>query len=381
MPAFFAYGACAILVFTAWLVLRDGRQHLRARLLAAAAIGSVAMLLDQPPTAMLLGHWRHLLWPLAIPVSGLTWWFIQSMFDDDYRIDRWQWLGMLTLSVFPALYSLQALGLPLRWLAHTDLGLIPPLAMLAHVVWLALSGMRDDLVAPRRRARSVVTMLVAATLAVSLLSEVLADRSIAAALRSMSFFVAAWLALGWVATLSDTALGFESMPETRAHAPAKMPDTSAHAPAKTSAIDPRERIFLDRLEAAMREDRVYLEPELSVGGLGRRLGLPEHQLRALINNVLGYRNFSSFLARARIDHAKAALSDPALARRPVLSIALDSGFASLATFNRAFKSLEGQTPTEFRHDALDQRQTHPLVPDGDNAQDKRHEIEVDTGRN
>jgi AraC-like DNA-binding protein len=36
----------------------------------------------------------------------------------------------------------------------------------------------------------------------------------------------------------------------------------------------------------------------------------------------------------------------------ILSIAMDAGFASLATFNRAFKVQEGTTPTEFRRQAL-----------------------------
>jgi len=349
MSVFFAYGGCAILLFTAWLALRDSGRHLRARLIAATALGSSSMLLlGLPPSNALPSDWQPLLWPLAIPVSGLTWWSLQSFFDDEYRIDRWQWLGMLVLSIFPALYALQAQGLPLAWLNRTDLGMIPPLAMLAHVVWLALSGRQDDLVAPRRRARNVVVLLIAAVLAVSLMSELFADRALAFLLRSTSFFFAAWLALNWVAGVRDTALRFESTPAHR-------PDPTA----EKTGIDPRDRIHLERLDTAMRQDRVYLDPDLSVGGLAKRLGLPEHQLRTLINTVLGHRNFSSFLARARIDHAKAALADPALVRRPILSIALDSGFASLATFNRAFKSLEDRTPTDFRREALSQRPAPP----------------------
>ena len=33
---------------------------------------------------------------------------------------------------------------------------------------------------------------------------------------------------------------------------------------------------------------------------------------------------------------------------PILTIALDAGFASLGPFNRAFKAETGLTPTEYR---------------------------------
>jgi AraC-like DNA-binding protein len=38
---------------------------------------------------------------------------------------------------------------------------------------------------------------------------------------------------------------------------------------------------------------------------------------------------------------------------------MDSGFASLATFNRVFRALEGVTPTEYRKKALENAQTAP----------------------
>ena len=51
--------------------------------------------------------------------------------------------------------------------------------------------------------------------------------------------------------------------------------------------------------------------------------------------------------------AKAALASPEQARIPILTIAMDVGYASLATFNRAFKSEEGITPSAYRADALE----------------------------
>jgi AraC-like DNA-binding protein len=79
--------------------------------------------------------------------------------------------------------------------------------------------------------------------------------------------------------------------------------------------------------------------------------MPEYRLRPLINDELGHRNFNAFLNRYRLDEAKAALVDPGQSGVPVLTIALDAGFQSLAPFNRAFKVDTGLTPTEFRRRA------------------------------
>lgn len=112
-----------------------------------------------------------------------------------------------------------------------------------------------------------------------------------------------------------------------------------------------DRACLRRLEHLMTAERAYRQEGLSIGQLAVRLGMPEHRLRRLIREGLGQRNFNAFLNRYRIDEAKAALADPGQAGVPVLTIALDAGFQSLAPFNRAFKADTGLTPTEFRRSA------------------------------
>ena len=76
--------------------------------------------------------------------------------------------------------------------------------------------------------------------------------------------------------------------------------------------------------------------------------MPEHLLRKLINQGLGYRNFSDFLNHYRIEDAASRLADPSQAHLPILTIALDAGYASLAPFNRAFKEKMEQTPSDYR---------------------------------
>jgi len=92
----------------------------------------------------------------------------------------------------------------------------------------------------------------------------------------------------------------------------------------------------------------YREPGLTIASLAAHLDTPEHRLRALINQRLGYRNFSAFLNHYRIAEAKELLVDRNKIDLPVLTIAMDLGYNSLPTFNRAFRSVTGTTPSDFR---------------------------------
>ena len=68
---------------------------------------------------------------------------------------------------------------------------------------------------------------------------------------------------------------------------------------------------------------------------------------------MGYRNYTAFLNHYRIKAVKASLSDAQKSRIPVLTLAIEAGFSSLAPFNRAFKDSEGITPTKYRRQQLE----------------------------
>lgn len=125
----------------------------------------------------------------------------------------------------------------------------------------------------------------------------------------------------------------------------------ASEPVSHAGVSASEQASLHRLDHVMTIERAYRREGLTIGTLAVRLGIPEHRLRGLINDGLGHRNFNAFLNRYRIEEAKTALADPGQIDVPVLTIALDSGFQSLAPFNRAFKADTGLTPTEFRRRA------------------------------
>jgi len=291
----------------------------------------------------------HVARALSIPAVGLCWWFAWSLLDDRFRIGGLQWFGLIAASVFPTYYFLHSLGAAGQpWPKFIlDFGSVPPLALCVHMLWMAIAGFRDDLLAGRRRFRLWIVALFAVAVVASLLAEEVENVAVGNVVRASFAFCAALLGLFWLVRLSPEAFAFEPTLVDVSKAPLE------------HAIDPRDQVALGRLNAAMETDRAFLDPDLSVGSLAKWVGVPEHQLRALINRGLGHRNFSSYVTALRVAHAKAALADPEKARLQILRISMDSGFASLATFNRVFRALEGVTPTEYRKKTLENAQTAP----------------------
>jgi len=261
------------------------------------------------------------------------------LFDDEFR------LGSLELSIglaYLAMWLPNASDLAnAEPLSHVLLGygrMAISLSVAAHVVFVALQGRRTDLVEKRRklRVRVLFALAVISVFMLDLLYEVyfgLYDVPVVANIILLMFYltIIIW-AFFWLTKFNLSALTFE--------APA--------APQSSPALTPKEEISHSRLIAIVETEKAYLDPELSIGVLAARMKTPEHQVRVLINKSMGYRNFRAFLNHYKMMDVKAALSDKEQVATPILTIALDNGFGSLAAFNRAFKADTGQTPSAYR---------------------------------
>lgn len=90
----------------------------------------------------------------------------------------------------------------------------------------------------------------------------------------------------------------------------------------------------------------WREPDLTLAELARRLGTNTSYLSRAVNEGLGM-NFNAFVNRMRADEvARGMLADRHA--RDLLTLALDAGFSSKATFNRAFRSAYRVAPSQFR---------------------------------
>ena len=99
------------------------------------------------------------------------------------------------------------------------------------------------------------------------------------------------------------------------------------------------------MEQRTREAGWWREPDLALPGLARRLGTNTGRVSRAINLGLGM-NFSAFVNGLRAEGVAGVLED-----RPdadLLDLAFDMGFASKASFNRAFRARFGMAPSHYR---------------------------------
>jgi AraC-like DNA-binding protein len=72
------------------------------------------------------------------------------------------------------------------------------------------------------------------------------------------------------------------------------------------------------------------------------------QKTSSVINQYAKRNFNDFINYYRIQDAKKMLSSTESKKFTISSIAFDTGFSSLSSFNSAFKKFEGKTPSSYR---------------------------------
>ncbi|HEX8385921.1 MAG TPA: AraC family transcriptional regulator [Rubricoccaceae bacterium] len=139
--------------------------------------------------------------------------------------------------------------------------------------------------------------------------------------------------------------------------PARWMPPSAAPPAVPAPRVATYGLVADALAAEARRVRAYVEaeqpyrnPDLTLCLLADALGLSDKVLSYVLNEGMGTA-YAPYVNGLRVEEARRALADPALAHRTVLSVGLDAGFSSKATFNRAFKAATGRTPSSVRRDA------------------------------
>ncbi len=101
-----------------------------------------------------------------------------------------------------------------------------------------------------------------------------------------------------------------------------------------------------RLQQFMQSEKPYLDADLTLSDLAERLRTNTSTLSRVINTGLG-QNFNDFINTYRVRAFIEEVRQGRHLQQTLLSIALDCGFNSKATFNRSFRKLEGKSPREF----------------------------------
>jgi AraC-like DNA-binding protein len=320
--------AASQLVLVAALLLRD---HRRSRVTAASSLlvacvvcylALPALLQPAVPAAL-----QQLARTGALAVPFALWLAARLYFDDVFQP------GLAHVAVLLGLLAVRALVLP--WpVAAAGIAM----AVVVDALRRILAGAGSDLLVSRLRLRYVIVLGTGLYAALVLVAEATVARgSRVEGVLSAANDVGLFLLVG---AISLMVLRVE-------------PDLIRGA--KPQVSEEATSLLQKRLERLIDEEEVFKTDGLTIGALAERLGEHEYKVRRLINSHLGFRNFGAFLNHYRIREARKVLADPGQRQLGVAEIAYRYGYSSLGPFNRAFREIVGQTPTEYRKAALERQ--------------------------
>lgn len=115
-----------------------------------------------------------------------------------------------------------------------------------------------------------------------------------------------------------------------------------------SSLSYRESVRqVGQLDSLMKSEKLFLNPDLTLSKTSARLEISTKQLSQAINQVHNI-NYSQYVANFRVEEAKRLLHLKEYANYKISTIAYDSGFNSISSFNSTFKKLTKTTAIEYR---------------------------------
>ena len=110
-------------------------------------------------------------------------------------------------------------------------------------------------------------------------------------------------------------------------------------------------ILFNQIAQLIVSNKLYLESNISLSSISKLVQINNQKTSEVINQY-AKQNFNDYINNYRIQEAKKMLSDEGNINYTISSIAYDSGFSSLSSFNSAFKKFEGTTPSSYRKNTM-----------------------------
>lgn len=146
----------------------------------------------------------------------------------------------------------------------------------------------------------------------------------------------------WLPTVSSAlsllSLGVLSL----THAIESQPDDGADECDAPAFDSERDRAIVEKLDDYVLRQKPYLDPDLTLSRLARKLVIPAKQLSGAINRVAG-ENVSRYINQHRIEEACRKLQQG----QSVTSAMFESGFNTKSNFNREFQRVKGMSPKQW----------------------------------
>lgn len=102
----------------------------------------------------------------------------------------------------------------------------------------------------------------------------------------------------------------------------------------------------NRLQRHMVSQKAYLSQNLSLNDLSAALRINKVELSQVINQHLG-KGFADWVNEYRVEEFISRVESDQYLHLTFMGIAMESGFNTKATFNKAFKKIKGSTPSSY----------------------------------
>jgi len=280
----------------------------------------------------------YLLLPFAVLQSGASFWFwlfAVSQGRENFQPGWKHWLllaGKILLTIIwgsPYRTLLLPIDPQQDFIWRALLPAVLTLAFVIAAVWASGNHMEDELVENRLIIRRITVFWGAGTI-VTVMGLFLVFRG--PFLSEIGDWIASILAISVCLNIHIWLI--------------RSNDSVVDSTVRTFIDSPEMRLIARNIQEFIKKDDFYCTEGLTISQLSSMMQEKEYKVRRAINGILGYRNFNVFLNQYRVDAAKKRLVDePNL---PVIRLAMDLGYRSLAVFNKAFKETTGRTPTDFR---------------------------------
>lgn len=280
----------------------------------------------------------YLLLPFAVLQSGASFWFwlfAIGQGKESFKPGWKHWLllpsKILLTIAWGSPYRPLFLPIPIEqdfvWRAF--LPAVLTMGFVLAAIWASASHMEDELVENRLILRRMTVFWGAGTIVVAMGLILLFRGPVLSEIG------------GWIASI--LAVGICVHIHFWLH---KSNFAATESTTRNFVEDPDLKQIARNIQVFMLKDDYYCTEGLTISQLASNMKEKEYKVRRAINGILGYRNFNVFLNQYRVVAAKNRLiNEPDL---PVIRLAMDLGYRSLAVFNKAFKETTGRTPTDFR---------------------------------
>lgn len=110
-------------------------------------------------------------------------------------------------------------------------------------------------------------------------------------------------------------------------------------------------MLFQKIRKIFSEEHFFLEEDLSLDTVAKKLTVSPREISQVINEN-GQHNFHEFVNHYRIEMAKKLLVDTKYMNKKIATIAYDSGFGTVTSFNVVFKKKTKLSPSAYRKQHL-----------------------------